>query len=139
MARPSKESQVEQLPPVTYYKPAGIPLRDMEEITLTVEEMEAIRLSDVEQLDQAAAGERMGVSRPTFHRIVNRAHQKIAIALWNGQALRVEGGNFRIAHLRHFQCQDCGHRWSLPRGNGQRCQDLPCPHCNGSKIVRGNM
>lgn len=141
MGRPHKERRVEQLPPVTHYKPAGVPLRLLEEITLTIEEMEAIRLADIEQLDQGAAAERMEISRPTFHRIVNTAHQKIASALWEGHALRVDGGNFRIAHrcqtsLRHFTCQTCGHKWNLPRGTGQRCQDLQCPACQAFNACR---
>ncbi len=143
MVRPQKERRVEQLPPVTNYKPAGIPLRSMEEIILTVEEMEAIRLADVEQLDQAGAAERMEVSPPTFNRIVNAAHKKIATALWQGYALRIEGGNFRIAHrcqqgLRRFICHTCGRHWSLPHGTGQRGYDLVCPHCQSIDISRDN-
>lgn len=141
MGRPHKERRVEKLPPITHYKPAGIPLRSIEEITLTIEEMEAIRLADVELLDQAAAAERMEVSRPTFHRIVNKAHQKIATALWQGYALRVDGGTFRIVHrcqqeMRHFTCQTCGHKWSLPHGTGQRCIDLTCPNCQSQNVFR---
>lgn len=141
MGRPHKERRVEKLPPATHYKPAGIPLRDIEEIILTIEEMEAIRLADIELLDQAAAAERMDVSRPTFHRIVNKAHQKIAAALWQGYALRVDGGTFRIDHrcqqeLRHFTCQTCGHKWTLPHGTGQRCIDLSCPDCQSATISR---
>lgn len=138
MARPHKERRVEQLPPVTHYKPAGVPLRDLEEVTLTIEEMEAIRLADIEQLDQGTAATSMDVSRPTFHRIVNSAHQKIAAALWGGHALRVDGGTFRIAHrrtmLRHFVCHTCGHKWTLPHGNGQRCYDLLCPACQAPTV-----
>lgn len=141
MGRPHKERRVEQLPPITHYKPAGVPLRTLEEVTLTIEEMEAIRLADIEQLDQATAAIRMEVSRPTFHRIVNTAHQKIAAALWGGYALRVDGGNFRIDHhcqsgLRYFVCKTCGHEWTLPRGNGQRCQDLLCPECQADTVSR---
>ncbi|CQR72420.1 hypothetical protein SOV_13810 [Sporomusa ovata DSM 2662] len=141
MARPHKERRVEQLPPVTHYKPAGVPLRNLEEVILTIEEMETIRLADIEQLDQAAAAERMEISRPTFHRIVNTAHRKIAAALWGGHALRVDGGTFRIdrhcqTDLRHFVCQVCGHKWTLPRGNGQRCHDLSCPACEASVVSR---
>lgn len=141
MGRPHKERRVEQLPPVTYYKPAGIPLRNLQEIILTIEEMEAIRLADIEQMDQATAAKSMEVSRPTFHRIVNSAHQKIAAALWQGDALRMDGGTFRIAHrcqqgLRHFICQSCGHKWSLPHGTGQRCHDLTCPECQASHVSR---
>lgn len=141
MGRPPKERRVEQLPPVTHYKPAGVPLRTLEEVILTIEEMEAIRLADIEQLGQGAAAERMEVSRPTFNRIVNTAHQKIAAALWQGHALRVDGGNFRIAHhcqtsMRHFTCQTCGHKWALPHGTGQRCHDLTCPACQASTVTR---
>lgn len=141
MGRPHKERRVEQIPSVTHYKPAGIPLRGLEEINLTIVEMEAIRLADIEQLDQGAAADRMEVSRPTFHRIINTAHQKIASALWKGQAIRIDGGNFRIAHhcqtgMRHFICAHCGHRWSLPHGTGQRCHDLICPACQASDVRR---
>lgn len=141
MVRPYKERRVEQLPPETHYKPAGVPLRTLEEVILTIEEMEAIRLADIEQLDQGAAAERMEVSRPTFHRIVNKAHQKIATALWNGLALRVDGGNFRVVHhcqtgLRYFTCQSCGHKWTLPHGTGHRCHDLTCPMCLDSNVRR---
>ena len=55
MARPPKERLVEQLPTVTYYKPVGVPLHGVEDVVLTVEEMEAVRLVDIEQLDQASA------------------------------------------------------------------------------------
>lgn len=141
MGRPHKERRVEMLPPVTHYKPAGIPLRDIEEVILTIEEMEAIRLADIELLDQAAAAERMDISRPTFHRIVNKAHQKIAGALWRGDALRVDGGAFRVTHhcredQRKFLCQSCGHSWTLPHGTGQRCLDLICPGCQANTVVR---
>jgi uncharacterized protein len=139
MGRPHKERRIEQLPPVTHYKPAGIPLRTLGEITLSVDEMEAIRLADIEQLNQAAAAERMEVSRPTFHRIITTAHKKISAALWQGYALRVNGGNFRIAHrcqtgLRYFTCQTCGHKWTLPHGTGQRCHELTCPACQAATM-----
>ena len=141
MARPQKERRVENLPPLTHYKPVGIPLQDIEEIILTIEEMEAIRLADVEQLDQAIAAESMEISRPTFHRIVTLAHQKIASALWQGQVLKIDGGKFRISHQcntnqRHCHCLICGHKWAVPHGTGQRCYDLSCPACKSSSVAR---
>lgn len=141
MVRPHKERRVEKLPSITHYKPVAIPLRDLDEIVLTIEEMEAIRLADVELLDQGEAAKRMDVSRPTFHRIVNKAHQKIASALWQGCALRIDGGSFRIEHahrtdLRKFVCDDCSHHWTLPHGTGMRCTDLTCPACNSQRIRR---
>jgi len=141
MGRPHKERRIEQLPPITYYKPVGVPLLTLEEVILTIDEMEALRLADIEQLNQEAAAKRMEISRPTFHRIISMAHQKISAALWQGHTLRVEGGNFRITHrcqtsLRHFTCQTCGHKWALPHGTGQRCQDLSCPACQASTVSR---
>ena len=141
MVRPHKERRVEKSPPLTHYKPVSIPLSDLEEIILTIEEMEAIRLADIEQLDQATAAAKMEVSRPTFHRIVNLAYQKIASAFWQGKALRVDGGTFRIDHqcrtdLRHCLCQTCGHKWAIPHGTGQRCSELSCPACQKITVIR---
>jgi predicted DNA-binding protein (UPF0251 family) len=104
MVRPHKERRIEQLPTITNYKPVGIPLRDLDEIVLTYEEMESIRLVDCEQLDMGEAAESMSVSRPTLHRIVNKARQKIATALWQGKALRIEGGSFRLDHTNRDRC-----------------------------------
>lgn len=95
MARPPKCRRVEFLPAVTHFKPAGIPLKDLEEVSLTVEELEAVRLKDLEGLEQEACAERMHISRPTFHRILSAARCKIAHALVNGSAIRVEGGNYK--------------------------------------------
>ena len=75
MARPHKERRIEQLPPVTSYKPVGVPMREIDEVILTFEEMEAIRLVDAEQLDMGEAAESMEVSRPTLHRIVNEGYE----------------------------------------------------------------
>ncbi len=141
MVRPIKERAIEKMPPVLHYKPAGVPLREMEETILTIDEMEAIRLADIEQLDQAAAAERMEISAPTFNRMVNTAHQKIAAALWQGNALRVEGGNFRVAQscrntLRQFVCRTCGNKWALPYGTGHRGRDLSCPSCGAATVSR---
>ena len=66
MARPFKWKRVERLPEVTYFKPGGVPLRELEEVVLLVEEMEAVRLKDYLGLEQEACAERMEISRPTF-------------------------------------------------------------------------
>lgn len=141
MPRPFKEKTVQELPPISDFKPAGVPMRGMESITLTIEEMEAIRLADVEKLSQVSAAEQMGVSGPTFNRVLMRAHQKVGTALWQGKALRIEGGNFRIAHtcrnkLRRFICRSCGNEWVIPSGNGQRGSVLTCPLCTSPEVMR---
>src|SRR4030043_1007970 len=97
MARPFKCRRVAFMPGVTFFKPAGVPLRPLEEVRLTVEEAEAIRLKDLEGLEQEAGADKMNVSRPTFQRVLASARQKIADALLNGKAIRIEGGNFEIA------------------------------------------
>ncbi len=74
------------------FKPAGIPARYLDEVRLTLDEFEALRLADLEGLYQEQAALRMEVSRPTFGRILDVAHQKVAEALVSGKALRIEGG-----------------------------------------------
>ena len=67
-----------------------------ERLILKVEELESIRLKDYQQLSQEEAAKKMGVSQPTFHRIVSEAHRKIAEAFVEGKAIRIEGGNYVI-------------------------------------------
>lgn len=90
MARPPCPRTIEHQPPSDYFKPAGIPLRELAELTLAADEMEALRLADHEDLYRVAAAQRMGVSRQTFDRILKRARQKVAHALVLGRALRIE-------------------------------------------------
>jgi predicted DNA-binding protein (UPF0251 family) len=97
MPRPLKCRRVAFLPEATYFKPAGIPLRLLDEVILSVEEAEAIRLKDLEGLEQEQGAEKMNISRPTFQRVLASARQKIADALLNGRAIRIEGGNFEVA------------------------------------------
>ena len=89
MPRPLCPRRITHRPPADYFKPAGIPLYDLQEITLAADEMEAVRLADAEDLYNTEGARRMGVSRQTFDRILNRARRKIAAALVRGQALRI--------------------------------------------------
>ena len=97
MARPPKCRIVDQEPSVTYFKPRGIPLRKLDEITLTVEGLEAIRLSDVNGLDQDAAARRMGISRQTFGRILSKARNTVARSIVEGLGLKIEGGHYVLS------------------------------------------
>lgn len=137
MSRPPKCRRVEFLPQLTYFKPAGVPIRELTEVIMTVEELEAIRLKDLMGLEQEACAEKMGVSRPTYHRILTSARQKIAEALINGRAIKVEGGNFRVALIR-FCCQGCGHQWETECGRGPGFSEMSCPSCNRADIIRIN-
>jgi len=93
MARPLKCRRVECNVPARYFKPQGVPLYELEEIVLAPDEVEAMRLTDIEDLYQADAAERMGVSRQTLGNIIARAHKKVAHAIIEGKALRVSGGS----------------------------------------------
>ena len=84
------------LPRASFFKPAGVPARVLEQVDLTVDELEALRLTDVEQLSHEEAAGRLGVSRQTVGRVVDSAHRKVADALVNGKALAIGGGPYRL-------------------------------------------
>ncbi len=117
MAREPKCRRVEFIPKVTVFKPAGIPLSSLEEVVVKLEELEAIRLKDLLGLEQEEGAERMGVSRPTFQRILIEGRGKITAALIEGKAIRIEGGNYclgqgqcRKAELSQKRRDDCLYR-----------------------------
>jgi len=132
MSRPQKCRRVESLPDVTYFKPVGIPLRALEEVRLSVEEAEAIRLKDLEGLEQEQGAERMNISRPTFQRVLASGRQKIAEALLNGKAIRIEGGSFEMAFSR-FKCLN-GHEWEVPFETMISTPPRLCPRCDTPSI-----
>jgi predicted DNA-binding protein (UPF0251 family) len=121
---------VAYLPEVTYFKPAGIPLRTLEEVVLSVEEAEALRLKDIEGLEQGESAEKMNVSRPTFQRVLTSARQKIADAILNGKAVNIKGGNFEMAFHR-FRCSR-GHEWELAIP-ADAAPEI-CPTCSTSDV-----
>jgi len=94
MVRPKKDRLVGFNPKINYFKPRGIPVLDLEEVCLTIDERESIRLADLEDMSHESAGRQMGVSRATFGRIVQCARKTIADAIINGKAVRVEGGSY---------------------------------------------
>jgi len=96
MTRPNSPRRVSFLAQVIYFKPAGVMMTDLEEITLGNDELEAIRLKDLLGLSQGEAAKEMHISQPTFHRLVLTARQKIADAFVNGKAVRIEGGNIDL-------------------------------------------
>ena len=133
MPRPPKWRRVGSVPEVTYFKPAGIPLASLEEVCLTVEEAEAIRLKDTEGLEQEECARMMHISRPTFHRVLGSARVKLADALLNGKAIRIEGGNFEMA-MRRFRCAD-GHEWDATFEEITTGPQPVCPRCKTRGIT----
>ena len=92
--RPRRLRRVRFQPEATFFKPAGVPLRDLEEIIISIDELEAIRLKNLEELNQNKAAEKMKISQPTFNRLLISARKKITDALENGKAIKLEGGDY---------------------------------------------
>jgi predicted DNA-binding protein (UPF0251 family) len=128
MARPEKLRCVAQLPNVGSFRPVGIPASALQAVRLSLEELESIRLKDLEELEQEECAQQMRVSRPTFHRILESARKKLADALINGKAIQIEGGNFELAQ-RMFRCGDDGHEWNVPFETMAQKLPLSCPKC----------
>jgi predicted DNA-binding protein (UPF0251 family) len=133
MTRPVKWRRVSFMPEVNYFMPAGVAPGRLGEVCLSVEEVEAIRLKDLEDLDQEECARRMSISRPTFHRVLENARKKLADALLNGKAIRIGGGNFEMA-MRRFRCAQDGHEWQVPFEVMVGNSALACPKCNGTYI-----
>ena len=134
MVRPIKDRLVTYHPNICYFKPRGIPMVDLEETQLAIDELEALRLADLVGLSHEAAGKKMGVSRATFGRIVQKARQRVADALISGKAIRIEGGNYRIiSEKRIFTCESCQYYWEVPKGTGR---PDACPVCQHDQLHR---
>lgn len=103
MVRPIKHRSVYEAPCVDYFKPRGIPLHELEEVCLTLDEYEALRLADLEGLYQEEAAQQMNISRATFGNILLSARRKVSDAIIGGKALRIEGGvcTLRMGRRRH--------------------------------------
>ncbi len=90
MVRPKKIRKIQIQPNSTYFKPHGIPLSKLEEISICHDELEAIHLKYIEKLDQHNCAKKMKISQSTFQRILSLANQNIAKALINGKAIRIK-------------------------------------------------
>ena len=121
------------IPQVTYFRPPEVPLARLQEVHLSVEEAEAIRLNDLEELGQEECAQRMNVSRTTFSRVLGSARQKMADALLNGKAIRIDGGNFEMA-VRRFRCLN-GHEWDVPFETMITAPPQSCPTCHTASIM----
>jgi predicted DNA-binding protein (UPF0251 family) len=89
MPRPRLCRKINFNPNITYFKPQGVPMRDLEIVELTIEEMEAYRLRHISNLEQQEAAEKMNTSQSTYQRILYSSYKKIADALVNGKAIKI--------------------------------------------------
>ncbi|HOV89090.1 MAG TPA: DUF134 domain-containing protein [Syntrophorhabdaceae bacterium] len=122
MPRPRCRRIIGFLPQTSYFKPAGIRLVDLDEVVIQHDELEALRLKDLLGEQQEEAAKKMEVSQPTFHRLLQSAHQKIADALVNGKAIRIEGGNVMVETDQFPPCgwrERCryGRTWQNPESS----------------------
>lgn len=90
MPRPKKRRRLQANPSSNYFKPAGIPKKGLQEVVLTSEEFEAIKLIDLDKLPQSEAATKMQISQPTLSRILQSARNKIADSIINGKALKIK-------------------------------------------------
>jgi predicted DNA-binding protein (UPF0251 family) len=121
MGRPKKCRWVETEPGVTFFKPRGIPLRSLQQIVITVDELEAMRLADFLEMTQEEVAQRMQVSRPTVTRMLSRVHRAVAEALVHGKAICIQGGDYRVGQ----QCQVCG-QWYVPAPGDTGSEGCAC-------------
>jgi uncharacterized protein len=106
MPRPTRNRKVVNPPQMSGFKPFGMPLCELKVLELQFDEYESINLVNYQDLSQDTAAERMGISRPTFTRVYNRALKKIAKAFVEGIAIKIEGGNVEF-EKQWFKCQKC--------------------------------
>ena len=123
MPRPRHCRRIGCRPQSAYFKPMGMPMRFLEQVDLTLDEIEAIRLTDLEGLYQADAATRMGISRQTLGRILENTRRKIADALVNGKALSIGGGDVTLREEQ--KTSPCSGRF---RHGQQRKQDSGNEH-----------
>jgi hypothetical protein len=160
MARPRRIRRIFFQPDVTYFKPAGIPMAHLKETTLSFDELEAIRLMDSEGLDQTQAAKKMKISQSTLSRLLGKGRKKLADAIIQGNAIKIQGGNFKMAMPRgrglgmgrsrgfggggrmggfaagpsgNCVCPKCGYK-ELHQ-TGVPCYQKKCPKC-GSPMIR---
>ncbi len=122
MPRPQSPRRISEELAATVFKPRGVPVGELETLELTLDGLEALRLADLEGLYQEEAARRMGISRPTFARIVAEARQIVARALLEGKALTVQGGTVERGAQKAWPCPVHGQR--RRRGRGCRCEAL---------------
>jgi len=160
MVRPRRIRRISFQPESTYFKPAGIPLNSLAESILSFPELEAARLIDFEGKSQIETAKKMKVSQPTLSRLLKSARKKLADAIINSKAIKIQGGVFKMVTPRRglglgrgraaggrgrmggfavgpggvCKCPKCGYEEA--QVIGQPCMSKKCPKC-GTLMTRG--
>ena len=139
MARPIKWRKIENVPKIVYFVPSHEGAKATPESRLKLEELEAIRLKDLEGLEQYECADRMRVSRPTFQRILLSAREKIADSLVNGKTIHIGGGNY-TRNICSVTCVDCGAEWMerFENLNAIEAGSYICPECGSNNVACGH-
>lgn len=129
MPRPIKPRRISFVPENTYFIPMGKPQCQVEEVQIKVEELEAMRLKDGENLSQEECAEKMEISRQTFQLIIDEARRKIADALTMGKAISIQGGNYTL-NVCKYKCRICGQEFN----EKYETELNSCPNCHDERI-----
>lgn len=130
MPRPKSNRIVREPPLFTEFKPVGVPGAELDQILLSLDEYEAVRLADYVGMSHEEAADEMGMSRSTFSRLIEKSRKKIAEFIFQGRLLTIDGGNI---HFRRniIQCSDCGQMFKINI-------DSPiteCPECHSKNLL----
>ena len=131
MTRPRIERRVKEPPRFQRFKPVGIPARLLERISLTLDEFEALRLADYKDLEHQAASEEMGISRPTFTRLIDSARKKVAKAIVEGKEIFIMGGAIYFRN-NIIKCLNCG---TIVPIDFESNVDIKCPNCGSIDFI----
>ncbi len=135
MARPTKWRRIEKVPAIPYFIPSTQEMPELDKNILKLEELEAIRLKDLEGLEQEECAAKMEVSRPTFQRILISAREKVADSLINGKSIVIDGGNFTL-NICPVKCSNCGNEWleSYENLEAIKSGEYSCPSCGSHEV-----
>jgi predicted DNA-binding protein (UPF0251 family) len=140
-ARPKINKIINTIPLFVYYVPHGVSEDKLEEITLTIEELESLNLKDKQGLDQNDSAQKMGISRGTFQRLLKTARKKLITALLEGKSIKFEGGNYiPDHHIEPIKCLEGTYHYRISRKDLEdkdqeyKISDIKCPSC-GRRLV----
>ncbi|BAI81156.1 conserved hypothetical protein [Deferribacter desulfuricans SSM1] len=134
MARPPKKRKVKHRPRFSEFGPYCNFCEHIPVAELSIDQLEAMRLADLEGLSQEEAADKMHVSRQTFGRIVEQARRIVTDALVNGKRLILSYDEHIEFVPREVKCIECGHEWVLADGIEEK--DVVCPKCNKSEVIK---
>ncbi|MBN2890489.1 MAG: DUF134 domain-containing protein [Bacteroidales bacterium] len=130
MARKEKNRIVHQPPLYSEFKPAGVAARFLNQIELSLDEYEALRLADYEGMSQDEASFEMDISRPTFTRLIEKARKKMVEFIVTGKKLKIVDGNIHFKN-NVFKCLDCEQMFVMQINETVSL----CPSCSSENVT----